>query len=44
MKPMIALGLVLMVLVAGILWLATAPAMPPVQKIEQVLPDDHIPH
>ena len=31
------------VAVGVIVWLASAPAMPPVQKMEQAIPDDRIP-
>jgi hypothetical protein len=32
------------VIAAGIIvWLASPPPMPPAQKIEQTIPDDHIP-
>jgi hypothetical protein len=34
----------LAVIAGGLVWLAQAPIMPPVQKMEQAIPDDHIPH
>jgi hypothetical protein len=37
-------ALLVILAVLGILWLANAHLMPPQQKIEQTIPDDHLPH
>jgi hypothetical protein len=37
------LAVLLLVIVGGLVWLSHAPMMPPVQKMEQAIPDDHIP-
>jgi phage shock protein PspC (stress-responsive transcriptional regulator) len=33
-----------MVAVGALVWLAQAPIMPPMQKVEQAIADDRIPH
>ncbi|HEU0118746.1 MAG TPA: hypothetical protein VFR09_08955 [Alphaproteobacteria bacterium] len=46
MKAGYILGFLVFVLLlagGGLVALARAPMMPPVQKVEQVIPDDHIP-
>ena len=40
----VVLVFLLVVLAGGALWLANARMMPPVQKVEQLIPDDRIPH
>ncbi len=39
----IVAAVLLLVLAGGLVALAHAPMMPPVQKMEQAIPDDHIP-
>jgi hypothetical protein len=45
-KSIACIGLVVLVLVlaAGLVFLANAHVTPPTQKVEQSIPDDHIPH
>jgi len=39
----ILVGIFLFVFVGGMIWLASTPMMPAPQKMEQAIPDDHIP-
>jgi len=45
-KPsyMISLGALFLLILGGIVWLATAPIHPPEQTVNQVLSDDRISH
>ena len=40
----VIIGILLLILAGGALWLSNAHVMPPVQKTELAIPDERIPH
>jgi hypothetical protein len=39
----LVLVLLLVIVAGGLVWLSHSSMMPPTQKVEQTIPDDHIP-
>ena len=40
----VIIGILLLIIAGGALWLSNAHVMPPVQKTELAIPDERIPH
>ena len=40
----VIVGILLLIIAGGALWLSNAHVVPPVQKTELVIPDERIPH
>jgi len=43
-KLLIGVGILVLLALGALVWLARAPITPVVQKVEKVIPDERIPH